>query len=610
MHVTAHSFRGLRVALLAAALVSVLPVASIAGPVAAANDDASDIVLDLDFSGSILEDRAIRTDFADALDRIAARVDETAATLAAGDATVSIVRFATKAQDVPGCTGLQLRENAQAVTDLAACLRRVADDYRKGGSPALTRALGDDTNYVAAMEQAAKHIPADSARPAIIFFTDGKHEAAGVPVSEVIPARDRLFGARSPFALLPVGMGLDPADRPRLEAGLTDLRITRDFERCDGGPLAWPGVVFDSADAAGQAVAVALQDVSCTFTVEATPSPSATPTPAPPPPVQNIRLTPGDSVIEVAWSPPADAGSMPIAKYRVRCRPTAGGDWSESPESAPTETSVSVTGLANGVEYACEVFAVRPGGAETWTAASVTATPLGKPPAPGKPAAQALDRAIHLEVAMPADAPVTGFDFECSADGGQTWTAQRTVGSDRPATDIGGLINGTDYVCRAFATNDSGTGEASPLTDVIRPCSGLIGCNPILMVPIGGLVVLLGLALALAVMRRMAGRAVYVTAQVDQFVPVSLGRGPKVGMTFIRRGSSNRVAGIAPAEGRAADVRIRYSGGTTFEVASGGKKRKTEFGRAVQVTDRDGRVHELVLRAYDQPPQHGRPDDV
>ena len=69
MHVTAHAFRGLRVALLAAALASALPVASIAGPVAAANDDASDIVLDLDFSGSILEDRAIRTDFADALDR-------------------------------------------------------------------------------------------------------------------------------------------------------------------------------------------------------------------------------------------------------------------------------------------------------------------------------------------------------------------------------------------------------------------------------------------------------------------------------------------------------------------------------------------------------------
>ena len=91
MHVAAHAFRGLRVALLAAALASILPLQSIVGPTAAAeaNDDASDIVLVLDVSGSILEDRDIRTDFADALDRIASRVDETSETLTAGDATVS-----------------------------------------------------------------------------------------------------------------------------------------------------------------------------------------------------------------------------------------------------------------------------------------------------------------------------------------------------------------------------------------------------------------------------------------------------------------------------------------------------------------------------------------
>jgi hypothetical protein len=107
----------------------------------------------------------------------------------------------------------------------------------------------------------------------------------------------------------------------------------------------------------------------------------------------------------------------------------------------------------------------------------------------------------------------------------------------------------------------------------------------------------------LAITRRIAGRAVYVTAQVDQFAPVSLGRGPKVGMAFVRRGPSNRVAGVVPAEGRAADVRIRFAGGVTFEVQDGGRRRKTEFGRLVPVTDPDGRTHELVLRAYDKPPQ-------
>jgi hypothetical protein len=204
---------------------------------------------------------------------------------------------------------------------------------------------------------------------------------------------------------------------------------------------------------------------------------------------------------------------------------------------------------------------------------------------------------------MPADAPVTGFEFECSADGGATWTVQRQVDDPRNVIEIGGLTNGTEYVCRVFAANEGGVGDASPLSDAFRPCSGMLDCNPLLLVPLGALVaVFLGLLL-FAVMRRFAGRAVYVTAQVDQFAPVTLGRGPKVGMAFVRRGPSNRIAGVIPAEGREADVRIRYAGGVTFEVHDGGRRRKTEFGRLVPVTDPDGRTHELVLRAYDEPPQ-------
>ncbi len=610
MHAFPHAARAIRVALIAALVACTVPTESFGTAAAAeASEDASDIVLVLDFSGSILEDETVRTDFADALDGIAARVDETAATLTAGDATVSIVRFATRAADFADCTGLQLRENHQAVTDLADCLRRVAAAYRKGVDPELTRAIGDDTNYVAAMERAARQVPADSARPAIIFFTDGRHEADGVPVSDVLPARDRLFGDRSPFALLPVGMGVDPDDRPRLEAGLATLRITRDFERCAGGALEWPDVVFESAEAAGQAVALALQDVSCTFTVEPTPTPVPTPTPEPPAPVRNIRLVAGDASIEVAWVPPADAELTTIEGYHIRCRPSAGGDWIES-TGVSTETSLTVGGLANGIEYACEVSAVRPEGAAVWTAATVTAMPIGRPPPPSKPTVQPLDTGARLDVTMPAGAPVTGIEFECSADGGTTWTVERRAAGARTTIEIGGLTNGTEYVCRAFATNDSGIGDASPLSDAFRPCGGLVDCNPLLLMPIGGLVVLLLLGLLIAIWRWYGGRGVYVTAEVDLFGAVTLGRGPKVGMAFVRRGPAGRVVGVVPAEGRGADVRIRYAGGETFEVMSAGSRRKTQIGRVVQVTDPDGRTHELVLRAYDEPPQPmRRPDD-
>ena len=237
-------------------------------PVRAAGADKSEVVLVLDFSASILKDKANRERFAAALERIADRVDETSSALTAGDTTVSLVQFAAKAAVYQDCADMKLLGDALAVAQFADCLRSVAGAYRKGLDPALESKIGIDTNYVAAMEQAATHLPSNAVRPALILFTDGKHDVAGVPVSQVPVALDRLFGTRSPFALLPVGMGLEAKDRTALEAGLARMKIVRQMPACvSGATFDWPQVVFESADAAGNAVAVALQDATCTFTV-------------------------------------------------------------------------------------------------------------------------------------------------------------------------------------------------------------------------------------------------------------------------------------------------------------------------------------------------------
>ena len=99
--------------------------------------------------------------FATALDAIANRVDETTADLTASDATMSFVQFASSAADDPGCVNLKLLDSPETVAKFADCLRSVAAAYRKGLDPALARKIGVDTNYVAAMERAATHIPPD-----------------------------------------------------------------------------------------------------------------------------------------------------------------------------------------------------------------------------------------------------------------------------------------------------------------------------------------------------------------------------------------------------------------------------------------------------------------
>ena len=82
-----------RLGLAARVLVAIVVGALLTGggptPVRAAGPDRSEVVLVLDFSASILKDKANRDRFAAALERIADRVDETSADLISGDATVT-----------------------------------------------------------------------------------------------------------------------------------------------------------------------------------------------------------------------------------------------------------------------------------------------------------------------------------------------------------------------------------------------------------------------------------------------------------------------------------------------------------------------------------------
>src|SRR6186997_1496897 len=104
----------------------------------AADPDQSDVVIDLDYSASILRDKANRDRFATALERMADRVDETSADLVAGDTTVSLVQFATRAANYPGCVDLKLLNDPAAVAKFADCLRSLAGEYRKGLEAPLT----------------------------------------------------------------------------------------------------------------------------------------------------------------------------------------------------------------------------------------------------------------------------------------------------------------------------------------------------------------------------------------------------------------------------------------------------------------------------------------
>ena len=576
-----------------ALLVGGTPTATVRAQTA---PDPSDVVIVLDFSASILDEPADRNRFGAALERIADRVEATSSDLIAGDTTVSIVQFASKAADYPTCAELKLLESPQTVAQFARCLRGVATAYRKGLNRSLTRKIGIDTNYVAAMNQAAKHLPPDAVRPALILFTDGRHDVKGVPTSQVRVVRERLFSSRSPFALLPVGMGLDPARRAALENGLAGMRIVSDMPPCvSGSTFDWPQVVFTSPGEAGNAVAVALQNATCTFTVEAPPPAPVLKVGA----VRGIRLTARDGAIDLRWAAPVVApSSAPVVDYRARCR-AGDGEWIEGKEGISLETTATIEGLTNGVEYRCEVAAVGAASAETWTAATSAVAPIAPPVAPGKPSVEALDRSVRITLATDTAPGATAYRFECSGDGGATWSPAVEVGSVDTAARVGNLTNGVQYICRAYAANAVGVSAASAVSDAVMPCGSALECTPLLqpILAVVGVVLAGAILMALAALYRGRRRG-YVVAVVDVVHTANLGHRSRLGIKLVRDPDTRRLTGIAAARGPKPDIRVRRLRGDRFEVTDKTGKHVTRSGEPMVAVDRNGGRHQLVLHAF------------
>jgi hypothetical protein len=247
----------------------------------------------------------------------------------------------------------------------------------------------------------------------------------------------------------------------------------------------------------------------------------------------------------------------------------------------------------------CEVAAVGETGQGPWTPASATIMPIGRPAIPSKPTVAAIDRGVQLSIGAVNPAAVSEVHYECSADGGKTWTSRVDikVGSNTDA-QINNLTNGTSYVCRAVAANAIGQSDASPVSDAFKPCGGLLECNGLLAPLVG----ILGVVLALALIAVIAAfirerRRGYVLAVVDVIHTANIGRGGRLGIGFVRAPNSRVITDIVAEPWKSADVRIRQLSNDRFQVTDTAGKRVVNSGEAVVVVV-GGIRHELVLRAF------------
>jgi hypothetical protein len=564
--------------------------------------EPSDVVLVFDVSDSILESKdGTNVEFADALDGIADRVEVVASDLASGNAAVSFVVFGRTA--IPyrsSCTRIELHEDQAAITRFEQCLRSIAAEYRAGSdAPVRTRINTTYTDHVAALVEAEKLLPATSSRAAVIFFTDGKHDPPGTSrdnedvVARIAPA----YKGRTPLAILPVGLGAGAG------AFETELRriydaYFRDLQPCEGrASFSWPQVIFPSADAAGTAVALALQEVTCSFTVAPTPIPTVPPTPTPAPigaPL-GVRVLSSDRSLTIQWLPPS-SGADRVTDYLARCTAATGGAPIESTEGVSTEPQTEVTGLQPGVRYQCEVAATDGTTQGPWSPASEAVVVLGIPGAPSQPRAEALDSAARLTVDPVTDAPVEQYAFECTDAAG---AMVRGVGAT-PSVVVAGLTNGAAYTCVAYAESSTGRSPASPASASFSPCGGIFDCQPWTKFAVGGAVLAALLLAGWLFAQRYKRRArVWITAQVDGGENRPLGWGPELGIRLLED-EEGWYAAPLPPEGAA--VRVRYRGENRFFVTVGTRIVDVHQGDATSVRDEAGELHKVILRRYrDQP---------
>ena len=176
----------------------------------------------------------------------------------------------------------------------------------------------------------------------------------------------------------------------------------------------------------------------------------------------NFRAEGGDGRAVLTWEPPLDDGGAPVAGYEYRHAEGASVPADAAWNSAGTDLTATVDGLANGEPNAFEVRALNLVGAGP--AARASAVPATVPEAPVGLTATAGDAQAALAWQAPASDGGAGIiDYEyrfaigpnVPEDG--VW---RSAGPDLGET-VTGLANGETYAFEVRAVNSLGAGAAA-----------------------------------------------------------------------------------------------------------------------------------------------------
>ena len=181
----------------------------------------------------------------------------------------------------------------------------------------------------------------------------------------------------------------------------------------------------------------------------------------------NLATTRGNTEVSLVWGAPISDGGTPVSGYLVEYNDGSGSKQFVNSETASvtgslagsfTDTSVTVTGLTNGVQYLFEVLAVNSVG--KGPSLSDTAIPATVPSIPTDFTAIRGNAQVTLEWLTPSGNGDPVFNSIVEIDDGDGWKKHPEIISGN-GTTIDNLSNGKLFQFRVYAENLVGLSTAS-----------------------------------------------------------------------------------------------------------------------------------------------------